>query len=98
MARRSSPLLYRVELTPAAARQFRKLTPEVRKRVRAKIDALAVNPRPPGVEKLEGDEELYRVRTGDYRIIYTIDDGVLLVVVVKIGHRSDVYKALRRSR
>ncbi len=96
MTRRAAPPAYRVELTPGAARQFRKLTPEIQRRVRAKIDSLAANPRPAGVEKLEGTDDFYRVRTGDYRIIYTIEGKVLLILVVRIGHRADVYKALRR--
>jgi mRNA interferase RelE/StbE len=96
MARRSSAARYRVELTPAAARQFRKLSPEVRRRLKVKIDALAVEPRPAGVEKLAGEDGFYRVRAGDYRIVYSVDDGVLLVLLVTIGHRADVYKALRR--
>jgi len=98
VARHPRPPAFRIELTPAAARDLRKLVPEVRRRVASRFDALAVNPRPRGVEKLEGEDDLYRVRTGDYRIIYTVQDDVLLVAVVKIGHRRDVYKALRLRR
>ena len=95
MAKRSRLQVYRLELTPAAARELRKLAPDVRRRVSRKIDALAANPRPSGVEKLEAEHDLYRVRVGDYRIIYTIEDDIVLVVVVKIGNRRDVYKYLR---
>ena len=98
MAKRSRPLPYRIEFTPAAARQLRKLTPEVRKRVSARIDALASDPRPAGTEKLGAEDGLYRVRAGDYRIVYTVADDVVLVVIVKIGHRADIYKALRQRR
>jgi mRNA interferase RelE/StbE len=86
----------RIELTPAAARAVRKLPADVRRRVARKIDALASDPRPADSTKLEGEDGLYRVRTGDYRIIYAVHDEVLLVVVVRIGHRRDIYKALRR--
>jgi mRNA interferase RelE/StbE len=98
MARRSRPGPYRIEFSPAAARQLRKLPPDVRKRVGTKIDALASDPRPPGTEKLEGQDGLLRVRAGDYRIVYTVADDVILVVIVKIGHRADIYKALRKRR
>jgi mRNA interferase RelE/StbE len=56
------------------------------------IDSLAANPRPQGVEKMKGEKNLYRVRTGDYRILYTIEDRKLIVLVVKIGNRRDVYR------
>lgn len=58
----------------------------------ARIKALAEQPRGPGVEKLVGLDDTYRVRVGDYRILYEIDDGVLLILVVRIGHRRDVYR------
>ena len=53
---------------------------------------LAANPRPPGVEKLAGPDDFYRIRVGDYRIIYQIQDDVLMILVVKIGHRREVYR------
>jgi len=60
--------------------------------VARKIDALSGDPRPPGVEKLRGAENLWRVRVGDYRIIYTVRDEVVLVLVIRIGHRREVYR------
>ncbi|MDJ0899633.1 MAG: type II toxin-antitoxin system RelE/ParE family toxin [Xenococcus sp. MO_188.B8] len=57
-----------------------------------KIDALATEPRPEGVVKLKGEENLYRIRVGDYRVIYNVQDDRLLVLVVKVGHRGDVYR------
>lgn len=81
---------YRVELRPAAVRALRKLDPQVRRRVQGAIAMLAQDPRPPGARALQGRPGL-RVRAGDYRIIYTVDDDVLLVVVVRLGHRRDVY-------
>lgn len=61
-------------------------------RIMERIAALAENPRPPGAEKLSGQEK-YRIRQGNYRIIYAIDDGVLIVMVVKVGHRREVYRS-----
>ena len=81
---------YRIELRPAAARDLRKLGPQVRRRVQGAIALLAQDPRPPGARALQGRPGL-RVRVGSYRIIYTVEDDVLLVVVVRLGHRSDVY-------
>lgn len=82
---------YRIELRPAAARSLRKLDPHVRLRVHGAIALLAQDPRPPGARALRGRSGL-RVRVGDYRIIYTVEDDVLLVVVVRLGHRRDVYE------
>jgi mRNA interferase RelE/StbE len=81
---------YRIELRPAAVRALRKLDPQVRHRVQGAIALLAQDPRPPGARALPGRDGL-RVRVGDYRIIYTIDDHVLTVIVVRLGHRRDVY-------
>ncbi len=81
---------YRIELRPAAVRALRKLDPPVRRRVQGAIALLAQDPRPPGARALQGRPGL-RVRVGDYRIIYTVEDDVLLVVVVRLGHRRDVY-------
>ena len=81
---------YRIELRPAAARALRKLDPAARTRVQGAIALLAQDPRPPAARALRGRDGL-RVRVGDYRILYTVDDGVLLVVVVTLGHRRDGY-------
>jgi mRNA interferase RelE/StbE len=85
-------LSYTVEVAPAAERQIRKLEPTVRRRIFQKIEALKGNPRPAGVEKLSGSENLYRVRVGDYRIIYEIEDKVTRVLVLKVGDRKEIYK------
>ncbi|UZJ26824.1 type II toxin-antitoxin system RelE/ParE family toxin (plasmid) [Rhodococcus antarcticus] len=82
---------YRIELRPAAARALRKLDPQARRRVQGAIALLAQDPRPPGARALQGRPGL-RVRVGDYRIVYTVEDDVLLVVVVRLGHRRDVYE------
>jgi mRNA interferase RelE/StbE len=81
---------YRVELRPAAVRALRKLDPPVRARLHGAIALLAHDPRPPNARALQGRPGL-RVRVGDYRILYTVADDVLLVVVVTLGHRGTVY-------
>ncbi len=81
---------YRIELRPAAVRALRKLDPSVRHRLQGAIALLSQDPRPPAARALQGRPGL-RVRVGDYRIIYTVTDDVLLVVVITIGHRQDVY-------
>jgi mRNA interferase RelE/StbE len=83
---------YQIEFTSSAAKAFGKLTDDVRQRLADTIDALADDPRPPGVEKLRGSESAYRVRVGDYRILYVIVDRALIVTVIKVGHRRDVYR------
>ena len=85
-------MTYEVRLAPAAVRQLRKLDPPGRRRVQAAIDLLAEEPRPPGARQLIGGAGEWRVRTGDFRIIYDILDGELLVLVIKVGHRRDVYE------
>jgi mRNA interferase RelE/StbE len=81
---------YRIELRPAAVRALRKLDPPVRRRLQGAIALLAHEPRPPAARALKGRLGL-RVRVGDYRVIYTVDDDVLLVVVVTLGHRREAY-------
>jgi len=83
---------YRVEFSKPAVRQFEKLSKPVQTRLRPRIDALAHDPRPQGVKKLVGADELYRLRVGDYRVIYQIQDEVLLVLVVKVGQRKEIYR------
>lgn len=85
-------MTYRVEVAPAAVRQLRKLTPDARRRVQAAVELLADQPRPNAAKKLVGGDGEWRVRTGDYRIIYEIRDDVLLVLVVAVGHRRDIYQ------
>ena len=82
---------YKIELRPAAARALRKLDPQVARRVQAAIALLAEDPRPPASRPLRG-RPAWRVRVGDYRIVYTIEDDVLLIVIVTLGHRRDIYE------
>jgi len=81
---------FRIELRPAAVTALRKLDPAVRFRMQGAIALLADDPRPPASRPLRGRPG-YRVRVGDYRIIYTVADDVLLIVVVTLGHRREVY-------
>ena len=83
---------YRVEFARPAARQFEGLPKQVQVRLKPRIESLKDNPRPHGAKKLTGEEELYRLRVGDYRVIYQIQDKVLLVLVVKVGNRKEVYR------
>ena len=83
---------YRIEISPAAARQLRKLDPPAQRRVLAAVELLATEPRPPGAKRLVGGDGEWRVRTGDYRIVYEIHDQVLLVLVLAVGHRRDIYR------
>ncbi|MGC9222123.1 MAG: type II toxin-antitoxin system RelE family toxin [Solirubrobacteraceae bacterium] len=82
---------YRIEVRPAAARQLRKLDPQTARRVQGVIALLAGDPRPPASRPLTG-RPAWRVRVGGYRVIYTIEDDRLVVVVITIGHRRDVYR------
>ena len=83
--------IYLVEYTPAAARQIRKLNKTIQARLKSKIAMLSENPRPHGSKKLKGLENSYRIRVGDYRVIYKIHDDVLLVIIMKVGPRRNIY-------
>ncbi|MBD0387461.1 MAG: type II toxin-antitoxin system RelE/ParE family toxin [Nostoc sp. C3-bin3] len=83
---------YEVKFSRGAKKQFRKLPIDIQQRIQTKINDLAIEPRPNGVKKLQGDENSYRIRVGDYRVVYEINDDVLIVTVIKIGHRSEIYK------
>lgn len=82
---------YRVEVRPAAVRALRTLDPKMRPRIEGAIALLAEDPRPPASRPLKGRPG-YRVRVGDYRIVYKIQDDVLLIIVVSLGHRRWVYR------
>ncbi len=85
--------MYRVLLRPPAQRVLRKLRDQsLTARLVAAMRGLASQPRPPGCDKLVGQGNLYRIRVGDYRVVYQVRDEVLLVLVVKIGHRREVYR------
>jgi mRNA interferase RelE/StbE len=83
---------YEIQILPKATRQLKGLSIEVRQEVSRTIQLLANEPRPIGVKKLSGEKDIYRVRMGNYRVLYQIIDKVLVVVVVSIGHRREVYR------
>ncbi len=85
-------MAYSILLAPPAERQLTSLTDSVQKRIVKRLKSLRENPRPQGVKQLAGEENLYRTREGNYRIIYTIQDKELIVLVVKIGDRKEVYR------
>lgn len=85
-------MTYEIELSNKAAKQLKKLSADIRDRINEKILELADNPRPSGVVKLENTGNKYRIRVGNYRILYEIQDDILIVKVVRVGHRRDVYR------
>jgi mRNA interferase RelE/StbE len=93
-APRPEPSRYEIVLTRAAERGLSVLSKSDFRKVDARIQALADNPRDATSKKLEGVGELYRIRSGDYRILYRIEDDRLVVVVVDVGNRRDIYRSL----
>jgi len=85
-------LTYQVEIAGRAAKALARMPRKEQQRVRLAIDLLAETPRPPGCVALAGEARAYRVRVGDYRIVYEVFDDRLVVQVVRIGHRRDVYR------
>lgn len=81
---------YKLFIKPSAAKEIEVLPKQDRQKVVAKIDGLASNPRPVGCEKLSGQEQ-YRIRQGRYRILYTINDKEIVIVVVRVAHRKEAY-------
>jgi mRNA interferase RelE/StbE len=83
---------YEVQIAPAAQKELNRLPTQQRKRVEAAIVALAEIPRPNGCRKLQGIDDVYRIRVGNYRVIYRIYDNELVVLVVSVGDRKDIYR------
>ena len=83
---------FEIQIAASAAKAFRKLDKAAQTRLARLIDSLALNPRPQGSKKLQNEHDLYRVRSGDYRIIYSIQDRLLIVLVVAIGNRKNIYR------
>ena len=82
---------YKLQIKPSAVKELEALPPKERRRTVSRIRKLAADARPPGSERLSG-LQLYRVRQGDYRILYAVEDADLVLIVVRIGHRRDVYR------
>jgi len=84
---------YTVQLTLVAERDLKKIKDETtRRRIAKAIDSLHTNPRPEGAVALQGDRAILRLRVGDYRILYTVKDKALLVLVIRIGNRREIYR------
>jgi mRNA interferase RelE/StbE len=83
---------YKTEVSATAERQLKKIPSEEAIRILRSISLLAADPRPAGCRKLSGFESIYRIRIGNYRVIYEIDDKRILVIILKIGHRKDIYR------
>ena len=87
---------YQIEFHPKAEKFLESLSVKFRRQVSSKINGLAENPRPPGCKKLKGPEVFYRISSSDYRIIYQIKDDKLLVLVLRIGDRKEIYRFLKK--
>jgi mRNA interferase RelE/StbE len=87
-------LKYRIEFKRSVAKVLKKLPKPDRRRIRDKIDSFTENLPDPATTKMKGDNPFHRVRVGDYRIIYEIHEGTLVILVLKIGHRKEVYRRL----
>jgi mRNA interferase RelE/StbE len=85
---------YAIELSRLAQKALHPLPKADLRKIRIKIDGLKEKPRPIGCEKLEGEYDLYRIRSGDYRIVYQILEKKLVILIIKIGHRRDIYRSL----
>ena len=85
-------MAYTIQFKPLALRQFGKLPREAQKRLAAKIESLRYVPFPPGCKKMTAVPDTWRIRAGDYRVVYQVHRGVLLVLVLAVGHRREVYR------
>jgi len=82
---------YKIELKKSAIKELTKIPKGNLKRIIQRITSLKSNPHPPGAEKLSGEEK-YRIRCGNYRILYLIEEDLLIIYVIKVAHRKDVYR------
>lgn len=84
--------MYEVQFAHSAAKEFRSLPGNIKHRIGTAIDSLCSNPRPRGVRKLVGSEHLYRIRVGQYRVVYEIDDEMQQIRITRVRHRREVYR------
>jgi len=82
---------YKLLIKPSAVKELEALPAKDRRRLVARLQRLSADPRPPGSEKLSG-QYLYRIRQGNYRVLYSVEDLALIVLVIKVGHRREVYR------
>jgi mRNA interferase RelE/StbE len=85
-------LKYRIEIKQSAAKELKKIPKPDRRRISDKIDSLAEELSSQEITKLKGDNPFHRIRVGDYRIIYEIQNEVLVILIIKVGHRKDIYR------
>jgi len=86
---------YRIEVSATAEKQIRKLPRKDQVRVLRAIRPLATEPMPPGSRRLRGYDDVFRIRVGMYRILYRVEGRRLLIIILKIGHRREIYRSLR---
>lgn len=82
---------YRLLIKTSAAKELEAIPKKDRRRLATRIEELCENPRPPGCEKLSG-HDLFRIRQGNYRVLYSVEDRDLVILVIRVGHRRDVYR------
>ena len=87
-------MAYRIEIKRSARKEMQTLPRRDQRRIAATIEALAEKPRPTGVRKIIGADDLYRLRVGDYRVVYQICDRKLIVIIIRVAHRKDIYRGL----
>lgn len=83
--------MFQIEYTKGARKDLKKLDQATKERIGAAIDALSLEPHPIGSIKMVGSEALYRIRIGNYRVIYEVQNKILTVFIIKVGHRKDIY-------
>ncbi len=83
---------YKIKILPTARRELLSLSEEIQKRIYRKIAVLAADPYPKGVKAIKGGDGIFRLRVGDYRVLYQVKRNRLLVLVLRIGHRKDIYR------
>lgn len=83
---------YKIEWKRSAAKELKRLPPEIIKRILVAVEALAEDPFPAGFKKLIGSRHTYRIREGSYRVIYNVNSDVVVIEIIKIGHRKNVYR------
>ena len=83
---------YAIVVVPSAQRALQQIDKRDQKRIVVRIDALAQDPHPPGSRKMQGGTDEFRIRVGDYRVSYSVNDTEITIVVIRIGHRRDIYR------
>lgn len=85
-------MTYEIQISRSALKSLQRLQRRDQQRIRAAIELLAANPRPPACVALAGEANVYRIRVGDYRVLYEVFDGILVIHVVAVGHRREIYR------